>query len=503
MNIIKSVWLFLSLMGNGTQIYQISSLFFSYSVLTKVFLIYPEKTSLPSLAVCFYIGDLVKWEELFNEYPKYRSELGFEDKSTEDIVSEFRNYNHDKKLEVAQPIMSTLTSKQIMDMTEKIPDYVFRTILMNQTKLKMDITTNYRDYWKPKEFLRECFKCASFDNNVADGFYKYHDVFRDGKSNGFAYEISFNETMLNRTNRVLILLHERFHYPRSGKSRGITVRDLSKLFVIKYMVYKSFLLPAPYTTDCVDFREQKMEDSGHCYELCARAESIKNLDGKLFPGPVISEEDNYPLLSLTNLTKDVHDKIAGIKRSCTEKCGQLNCTDYVTCPYIGSKTDFDKMIYDVFFPEYPNIVTEYSPYLSLVPFIVSMLSTIGFWIGVSVLDANQVIEGMFLKHDKKLNRIGSDEIKSGQFMARRKSTLVDHIINRRVSGDTESNVPLARDHCHGQHDGNNGVKVCFETRHRLPRTLNNSNRRQDREFECYIRGLMRRYPHSNLARKRI
>ena len=143
----------------------------------------------------------MKWEELFTRYPHYREAMKYEDMSIDDIELTYRNYSQAEKLNKLSGIMSTLTSNQIMDLTEPISEYVFRTILMNQTKLKMDTVTDYRLLWQPKEYLRECYRCSSFDNGVGNGFYNYHDVFLDGRSNGFVCELSFNETLLNRTSR--------------------------------------------------------------------------------------------------------------------------------------------------------------------------------------------------------------------------------------------------------------------------------------------------------------
>lgn len=511
MNLFKNIWFVICLIGNITQIYQISSLYFSFSVLTKVFLTYPKETHLPTLSVCFYIGDLIKWEELFTKYPHHREAMKYEDMSINEIELTYRDYSQNEKLSKLSGIISTLTSNQIMNLTEPIPEYVFRTILMNQTKLEMDTVTDYRLFWKPKEYLRECYRCSSFDNRVGNGFYNYHDVFLDGKSNGFAYELSFNETLLNRTSRALIMLHEQWHYPRSGQTKGFPVKDLSKIFNIKYIIYVSHLLPSPYTTNCMDYREKMLDDAGHCYERCARNESLKAFD-KLFPGPIIKETVNYSLLSLSNQTRETYEKIERIKSACAMVCNMKNCTDYVIVSYLGTTTDFRKMILDVYFPNQPNIVTEYSPYLSLANFIVSTLSTIGFWIGVSLFDAQQLIMAFIVKSNKKIvdgaKRSGirnADGAEPNVMRRRRKSSLVNHIIDRsqnhshknrsyrapnlRARGPTASQAWYLAEPTVPSFPRTG--KVTFETRHRLERRVT-PNRIENYEngFEKYVQGLV-------------
>lgn len=443
----------------------------------------------------------MKWEELFTKYPHFREAMKYEDMSINDIEATYREYSQAEKLTKLSGIMSTLTSNQIMTLTESISEYVFRTILMNQTKLEMDTVTDYRLLWRPKEYLRECFRCSSFDNNVGNGLYNYHDIFLDGKSNGFAYELSFNETLLNRTNCVLIMLHEQWHYPRSGQTKGIPIRDLSKLFTIKYIIYVSHLLPSPYSTNCIDYTGKMLDGTGHCYEQCARNESLKAFD-KLFPGPVINEKDNYSLLSLSNQTRETYEKIERIKSACSMVCNMKNCTDYVITPYLDTMTDFSRMIFDVCFPNQPNIVTEYSPYLSLANFIVSMLSTIGFWIGISLFDVQQLITGLIVKSNKK----NVDGAKSSVMRRRRKSSLVNHIIDRNQNQShknrsyrtpnlrvRESAVPQAWYLVPGKTVPSfpRTGKVTFETRHRLEQYMA-PNRIDNYEngFEKYVQGLM-------------
>ena len=190
------------------------------------------------------------------------------------------------------------------------------------------------------------------------------------------------------------------------------------------------------------------------------------------------------------------------------------------------------MIIDVYFPNQPNIVTEYSPYLSLIEFIVSALSTIGFWIGISLFDAQQLIMALIVKSNKKIaeksgvrnvdgaeksgirnvdgaekSRIRNvDGAESNVMRRRRKSSLVNHIIDRNQNQShknrsyrtqnlraREPTVSQAWYLAVGQTVPSfpRTGKVTFETRHRLEqRVTPNRIDNYENGFEKYFQGLI-------------
>lgn len=158
-------------------------------------------------------------------------------------------------------------------------------------------------------------------------------------------------------------------------------------------VFKKKLLPAPFKSDCINYKEGNQKQ---CIFPCLHkittsrfneSIKIKNYWVEAVAGNVFIDDFNID-----------HSE-------CERNCSRLDCdskqTEYFTALKHKSRLEQPELIY---YGNHLEISTEYKPMLNIIDLIVSLASIIGIWLGLScmnLLDVHKLVYSLLNKYKRR------------------------------------------------------------------------------------------------------
>ena len=393
-NWITLTYLICALM-NILQIYQICEEYLRYETTTNAQIVIPEKIEFPSMTLCVDIPAIFKWDKIS---PKLEKKLN----KTRNMIrmqqliyvplSEIRRshqlvaygYLYD---EMAQE----MTIPELLNMTrpfEEVFDY-FET-----NNLKLSNMSKFQ-FSFDKIFLYAGLKCFSLSlrtdlHNILD----FIDIQSRVKtflffstSSGAIVAFSFH-----KKNYLVSLVDE---YIRCYVGSSCT---------FQFVIYESVRLEYPYKNNCRDYTKMGLLSRKECLEKCFKNKTVTKFGYVFFESHAFSVDDlHLGIKGDTNYTQDIFQE-------CKLHCKEIECQsityDYEllksqdlvnfleqTC--LGStestcseeEVDLRKIsVVSIKIAPLPFTRTESQPAIPLITFLTGVLSTFGFWLGLSVSD---------------------------------------------------------------------------------------------------------------------
>ena len=381
-------------MGNSIQIIQISKIFFSYEVNTIVKITQPSsKFTPPSVCLCYYLVDLIVWNDAFTKFPQLKDVLPYDpkDRAFNKIIAKVNSMEHNEKLNLTRYIMDNVTAGVVFEMTLTKEQIFDNCTYVNP----VDYSLNQRPCivtFKITTYITEVFKCFLFDPNYSNNSYMFMESMRIPANNGLNFIIRMLDRVAgNRTDQVEIFYTETAHIPRHGDSNYVFITKLqNKDFSFTYTEFQNTLLPNPYETQCIEYREEEhgtFENQGHCYEACARNQSLKEF-GYLMPGPSVhlgKVTINEKLMSIMTVqgSREINLRMLKIQDRCDYICRYPACNQLIFSPVLLSENENTENSFHGLVARSPTVRTEYQPKLDLIEYLTQVSSTFGFWTGVS------------------------------------------------------------------------------------------------------------------------
>lgn len=232
----------------------------------------------------------------------------------------------------------------------------------------------------------------------------------------------YSKNALNITSQVWIGYNSNREYNRLGYFRGKFLTNIDKLKKLSYEEFSNTLLPSPYPTHCRYYGHSSTDigkdiiDPGTCYDSCVADVTKKEFD-TILPGIFLFDESiknerkttthltAYEMLNNSSLL-ELRDKLSD---QCSEICNSPACIDTFYIPVILSMSDFPDPSVFTYTLQSPKIDTSCDPKLSTIDYLTNIFSTFGFWIGLSVLSAIEIITNSIVNWIKNRieNRTGS------------------------------------------------------------------------------------------------
>ena len=453
------IYLICSIMNN-VHIYQICDEYFRYDVTANVRIAIPEELEFPSVTLCTDIMQALKWTQMSRELRRYLlSQLVLPEPIIETMVNDGSSVEETVlKLSVAdyhvtsQHIYSNLlrrkTIPEILNLTKQI-EHLYKFFGINglfkepngSVQLYSVLTTNMSDFQFSidKTFLHSGLKCFTLSLRPdLHSIINLNDVWNMG--------IIFSHLLIWQSLsglRTRVFFHRK-GYLISSKDSTVTV-ERGHILKLTFEVLESILLKHPYNTNCRDYSSTiGLSSRKECREKCIKSKTA-HFGFVFYESHAFASDDLY-----------IRGNINGgvITRECTRDCWQKecysitytsekmkeqnlvksrgrNCTKSVgsSCPKgeydLGKESDLIVSI-----PQKPFTRTELQPAISLVSFVTAVLSTFGFWMGLSVSGAALLVRQTWIE---ALNLVG--KIRAKQRLAIRR------FINQRVSNSLRQLIP--------------------------------------------------------------
>lgn len=440
--LLKDLWLLICILGNAYQVIQISDLYFRYDVVTIVNIDFPKKMQSPAFTVCLYTVDIIKWPEAVKLRPQLITQLEADKVNLSSIETSVKVWGHDQKVRYDSLLVNGRNTKEVFSITLSHDDLFFNcTYLSNETYL-INTFPNCSDVFKISPFFKECFKCFTFDS-LNRSVYEYLPAMKAIGKNGFLNSVKIrDEVVQDRCENSPVYFSEAGTLPRSSSSIFIT--PLNQTVLLTVDSYESFMLPAPYVSRCINYDLQGMTGDDHCYECCARNESVKVFNGSLFPGPCISERCEDDMISIDEIIKsgntsnNKNQMMLEIQKRCQKVCAASDCKKRIVIPSILSTSDADDNIFISYVQQTPDIVTQFIPTLDIIEFLTQVSSTFGVWAGLSFFSLYDLFN--FMRGKMKFGKRSEPEISQRG----RRTTVKSDVSSRRPPFKRHFRYPAQR-----------------------------------------------------------
>lgn len=205
----KLLWMILSLLGTIYQVYNSSNEYFTYEINTNVQLIREKDLEIPKLILCFDVLQTLKWEEMTHEERLSILHRENGDKIMDSIdVTQETEENIAKIASIFQKITTRRTElisnvlklnlSRVFELsyeTSDITEYSI-TYFENNTELmirkRYAIAASYSDIFTVKEFVKDLYKCHSFEMKEQYQRIKFYHVMRKAVTPGVINMMQFN-----------------------------------------------------------------------------------------------------------------------------------------------------------------------------------------------------------------------------------------------------------------------------------------------------------------------
>ena len=364
-NVRLAVWI-LTTAGFIWQVTLITIQFMAYTVTTRLDITDGKTTTPPTVAVCFG----TRWTN-FHQQP---------------LQAMF-----DQVVEIDQTIESLRYWSEDLSRYETVtsPQEIYNRV----TVIK---------------FVKLQYICYSIESRMKDTI-EYYDLTDNFERPKF-YGIDFKPLLKPKANVSKDL---RFFYTFTsrhmhGPSTTFAEAPFEYNFVtLGFKKYVESLLPPPYSTKCVDYTLEGVENRGECYEQCLLE---KTEHRGIYPFDVIIDVEEQNLTWKRYAPMDYSKEpdfmrlIRKYRIECRRQCSRPDCRSNKFVPIIvslrRSKSNFTLVLYTA---NEPDIRIHAISTLTLIDLVTYIFSCIGFWFGWSpvVLIPNQSIDEKKKAKNKK------------------------------------------------------------------------------------------------------
>lgn len=369
-------------LGCAIQIHSITQSYMSFGIQTQVKVELPPRLKIPSMSVCFRIIDIF-------DYDAYMNEMRRRHNTTIDLID-------------TETLQSRIT---IADVFRFCPNLrkgnLFHTCIYRKPGSYdfHDINgTECHRMFDIKNFFLQEYLCYLINfTTYAGNEYHYRSVAFALTHPGLIYSVVFNISSFPRVQFVKMILNENDQRPlRSAAFTSTVTRFYNSetgdgrynWFTMTYFLVKSTLLPKPYPTECVDWREFGHLDSEDCTQKCLVKHSLEKF-GRYPYVAYVDQPIDHPILTRQHLLNaSVNRFLYRFEKWCTNRCRQLGCKLSYTITRVTRDPDNEVLTFNILVPQLPNYIITNYPRLPLIEYFIYVLSCFGTWFGLSVLSLN-------------------------------------------------------------------------------------------------------------------
>ena len=355
------------------------------------------------MTICFESRKMIKWKNLSNNEWRFLA-FGhlpdFQKLLNNSVIDEMRNNDDEfKKFRRLYKFRIVENSYRY-----KITDY-FNFTMEDSDILRMDKTTYFIDHTRPeirvipkiKTFVMLRLKCFTLKDQ--DPTLVSVAKITPHTWGTFLAEFHHPQTLLTELFIYITADHLKV-IPGSFVPRAVGLPETSAYYnKISYDMFYTSLLESPYKTDCRTYPRNITQNE--CRHDCIKQESIARLSRIPAICSINREDFNYTFLT-ENSTKDeigadlykqhmpngYNSYIDNLKDICYKKCDKRECETTLYIPRVEKqikdrRPDLAK-IFLMLTPKVPAIYSTSQEAIPLVTFLTNIVSSIGFWLGVSV-----------------------------------------------------------------------------------------------------------------------
>ena len=444
---------------NNVHIYHICDVYFRYDVTANVRIAVPEELEFPSMTLCVDVVPSLKWTQMTPELRRYLlTQSVFPEPITETMVSNgslvqdaLLKISFLDKYDTFEDIYTNLAQRktipEILNLTKPIED-IYSLFLINGLFKEPDGSIQfYKMYTKDMSdfqfsidntFIHSELKCFTLSLRPdLHSIINFNDLWNmeKGSKTLLAWQSlsGFRTRVFLHRKRYLVSLKDPYVFVEKGN-----------ILVLTFEVLESILLKYPYNTNCRDYNSTMgVSSQKECREKCFKSKTVARF-GYVFLKSHAFLYDKLYTKPDTHYTSD-------IRRECKLDCLQKECHSFTftfeklkeenLVKFVGqdclksngsicSEGDFDLRKHSELYlmsPDKSFTRTEIQPAMSLVSFVTAVMSTFGFWMGLSVSGA-----ALFVK------QTWTQAMNLGSIIGSRQTVATQHSVNQQIINNTQT-----------------------------------------------------------------
>ena len=380
-----------TLVGFGCQLLVITRDYARYDVQTRTEVRMKQAIETPSLSSCFRFGEILDWDSYRRAHPSSR--ISYE----EEVQHDFENLKRD------------ISTQELFDLTPAADGGMGHCYLRPGGRYFRSSWIGSRDCLRSfsvrKFFILE-YMCYAFRIRVSDSDSRgvaprqsqEHFAFSSNHP-GLMLQISINTSSgFTRADRLRPVVHSPLFYPLQSIGYAATLRrdydpvNESALFNYFDMTWYSayvISLPAPYTTDCMDYATVGFKEGvRECFTDCMTHQT-KRAFGKVMFSGILKPEHASPSLGLVSRhlieAGDTRQTFRQFESNCSRLCRKGNCIDTFTITEANVVAgEASGILFRVEGPNHMFLSTVYTVKISFIDYFIYVSSLLSLWFGFSI-----------------------------------------------------------------------------------------------------------------------
>uniref|UniRef100_A0A158P4K3 Uncharacterized protein n=1 Tax=Tetranychus urticae TaxID=32264 RepID=A0A158P4K3_TETUR len=381
--ICKSIFSLFCLLGCLFQLVHLTRIYLKFEVITEIVISLPQRLVLPDICMCIEIVQFVNLTKLNELYPALAQQMIKYDRSENNatvtdiygvnasVINHYVLYN----LRINETYNLLYPDSHLINSWE-----IGSRSIVNQSVLE---SQGCRMRGRFKDFGYCITIGCPQSNHQAFGEFDYLRS-QIGRP---MFAIYLNRQAINHIPNMYVALIKNTALPRGNTIKFETLKlNASRKYPISYHIFRSNLLPPPYSTQCEDYASDRFDTMEHARELCLTNATLKRYNipfPKVLASPDWGYYNGYRLMfdAITNQT--LQTELDSIVLGCINITYQPHCHDtyYITTTTDSEYISSSNSQVELRKPVEPYITTTCQPKQSLPEFFIYAGSVLGTWFG--------------------------------------------------------------------------------------------------------------------------
>ena len=374
------------------HMFDISSLYFAYSVVTSIGLQAPKIIQIPSTVLCIYYPNFLNWTLLVPKMGSVHSKVL--------RGSEIDLYHTE----------NILSLKDIFQMTPEFDDFASTSncyhrqsgiYLMRRSPCKSILKATKYLYGHNICYLMSLRSSGNFTPSYPPATLTLHEL----KSHAFyldlIYELILDDSYFKNVTTIDATLYADEKIPKTTNSfsiifnrdRAFTINDLPysfNFYFIGYSMVNSTQLPFPYT-NCHLSQEFRFSFD-ECVDKCLLKLVRSELNRIPMTAIVRNSSFNEKLVTTNDLKNfSFQEHLTFLEKRCLSQCPGRDCRETIYLTKLLRTEMSNDIRFRINALNEPMIHVEKKPKTSISEYVVHILNCLGIWCGLSVWDLRSLV----------------------------------------------------------------------------------------------------------------
>lgn len=381
------------------QIYSISSNYYSYPVIQEIKIEEPQQFEIPAFSYCVSKDGALNLSLFYESKDQWIHLIRNESDRLYENYNEtvFINYNF-QFYNFIDYLFQKFTLKQM-----KRFFYKPESILVTLEAFEKKITSGYykRIKYDAKLVIIGNFMCYTY-NPIENFTYNYDEIIsKKAVLDWGFFQFSFKNGPTKLGYRKYVSVHTKNTYPRNNEGKYFfkygTALPSYAIRMNRQLIHR---LPAPYKTNCLDYKTLGFKSRYHALDDCSYNLSLKSSDNYICCNSLVDidlvDDRLHAYIDFFNPHVDREEVFTN---TCLTKYPQIDCFEErfilnLVEEYNGYR---ENIFFFAFYIPYFDTKSEATVKLNFIDYLAQLGSIIAFWFGLSVMNIGFMFTDLFTK----------------------------------------------------------------------------------------------------------